>query len=78
MSILNVVSMTSTHFCARADKIQSARTVLVQSEYITVDLIFQNCACSFLCAVISKDMLLLLYSSKYGSNRFLRNVEYVY
>lgn len=76
MSILNVVTMTSTHFCARADKIQSARTVsTIGIHYCRPN--FPNCACSFLCAAISQDMLLLLYS-KYGSNKFLRNVKHVY
>jgi hypothetical protein len=77
MSILNVVSMTSTHFCARADEIQSARACVstIGIHYCRPN--FPYCACSFLCAVISKDMLLLIYS-KYGSNKFLRNVEHVH
>lgn len=70
MSILNVVSMTSTHFCAQADEIKSARTVsTIGIHYCRPN--FSDCACSFLNTVISKDMLLLLYS-KYGCYKFLR------
>jgi len=51
MSILKVVSVTSTHFCAWADEIQSARTVVstIGIHYCRPN--FPNCACSFLCAV---------------------------
>jgi hypothetical protein len=74
---LEFVSMTSTHFCARAHEIQSARTVVstIGIHYCRPN--FPNCACSFLCNVISKDMLLLQFP-KYGSDRFLTNVEHVY